>query len=222
MVENRSIDRMSHVVLFAAWIGIWGAWIPAEAVALRQNAIDLAEWATFLPEVRSGALHSMPDILRLSVALLSIAAAWKGLSIQKAWRRWLIVLTALLPGFLLLPPYPFVLQLWNSDSYGLRFLIASLTIIGVGLSLLMEKLPAHAVQGAQMILTLASLGAALYAYSALREPFSALFGTPIRAGWGFVSFLAGAILSVILEGGSFVIGTFPPGRSLATKTGQDV
>ena len=220
MSGEKFFDRLRYVTLFATWIGIWGAWIPAKAIALRQNAIDLAEWATFLPEVRSGALHFVPDILRLSIALISIAAAWKAMSIQNGWIRWSIVLVSVIPGFLLLPPYPYVLQLWNSDSYGLRFVIGNLTVIGVGLSLVVGKFSEQVMRVIRMILTLIAVGLAVYAASALWGPFSLRFGMQIRLGWGFASFLVGTLLSLILEGIASFPSLFPQGQSLKTKTGQ--
>jgi len=217
-MPGKLIERLSLAALFAAWIGIWGTWIPAEAASLRQNAFDLAEWATFLPEVRSGALNTIPDILRLSVALITIATAGRSRDIGNVWVRWAVRFVCILRGLLLLPPYPFVLQLWNSESYGLRFVIAGIALIGVGASIFADRVPERILRASSIILFLAAIGMALYAFVALRGPFAIHFGLGINPGWGIIIFLVGVILSVLLEGTMIL---FPQYQLLESKTGQD-
>jgi hypothetical protein len=218
-MQGKHIERIKVAALFAAWIGIWGTWIPAEAASLRQNAVDLAEWATFLPEVQSGALNTIPDILRLSIALITIIAAWKSRDIGNIWVCWAVRFACILPGLLLLPPYPFVLQLWNSESYGLRFVISGIALVGVGLSVFANTVPERMLRIARMILPLAAIGMALYAYAALCGPFAIRFGLRINPGWGITIFVIGAILSVLLEGSSIF---FPHNQPPESKTGQAV
>jgi len=219
MVDKRS-ERLAIAALFVAWIGIWGAWIPTEAVALRQNALDLAEWATFLPEVRGGALRLIPELLRLSVALITIASAWKSARIGNGWLRWAVRLICLIPGFLLLPPYPFVLQLWNSESYGLRFIIAGFSLLGVGFSLFSGNLPERVLRGMGIVLLLVGIGTSYYGYLALRGPLAIRLGMQVHPGWGVVVFLGGSIVSLLLEGRTIVLGRVPVDRLMKTKTGQ--
>ena len=71
-IMTHRADRIGIAGLLLAWLGLWGAWVTHRVVSLRQNALDFAEWATYLPVVRSGEITLMPDILRLGVALAVI------------------------------------------------------------------------------------------------------------------------------------------------------
>ncbi|MEY4221989.1 MAG: hypothetical protein RL334_631 [Chloroflexota bacterium] len=62
------------------WAGYFGPWIPHAAAALSLNALDLSEWVTYLPQVRSGALAvgRLNFLAPLSFAIvLSSAWAWQ-------------------------------------------------------------------------------------------------------------------------------------------------
>lgn len=203
-MEEKLRERFTVAALLAAWIGIWGAWIPSQVGALRQNAFDMAEWATFLPEVRSGTLNVIPDILRLSIALITIAVAWRSLKIERVWLRWGIRFACIVPSLLLMPPYPFVMQLWGSESYGLRFTVASFTLIGVGLSPVAGRVPKQIWSAANAGLSLLAAGSALYTYLALQGSFSIRYGVKIEAGWGFIVFIIGLLLSVLMEGSTII------------------
>ena len=72
---TRYIGTLTVLALLVAWAGAWAAWVPHRSLGLTQNAIDLAEWSTFLPEVRFGGLRTMPEMLRLAITLCSVALA---------------------------------------------------------------------------------------------------------------------------------------------------
>lgn len=199
-------DTAALVALALAWLGIWGAWIPARSVALTQNAFDLAQWAEFLPDVRFGDLHALPDRLRLAVCLAALALALGAGMIRRWPWRWLVRGVALLPGLVLLPPYPYVLDLWRSDTYGTRFLIAALLWVGVLATLLLDRLPE--VIRRVGVIGLCGAGAAFgwLTLNMLRSPFVTLYSNPLPPGWGVAAFCIGLIGAALLEIGLIARG----------------
>lgn len=197
--EQRRADGLALAALGLAWLGIWGAWVPHETAGLTQNADVLAYWSGILPEVRAGSLALMPDVLRLGVALASVALAVSAGALRSPWLRWAVRLVALLPGLILLPPYPFVLDLWNSPEYGRRFVVAMVLWLGVPASGLADLLPGAARRA--LVVVLAAGGAALggWAFAALRVPFAARYAQAIPPGWGVVAFVAGLALAAVTQ-----------------------
>ena len=192
-------DGLALAALGLAWLGIWGVWIPHKTAGLTQNADVLAYWSGVLPEVRFGPLALMPDLLRLGIALASLALAVSAGTLRSPWLRWAVRLLALLPGFILLPPYPFVLDLWNSPEYGRRFIVAMVLWLGVPASGLTDLLPG--VVRRALVVVLAVGGAALggWAFGALRTPFAVRYAQAILPGWGVVAFIAGLTIASIAQ-----------------------
>jgi hypothetical protein len=196
--RENSLNLTVLMALLAAWLGVWGAWIGNSAVALRINSFDMAEWATFLTEVRTGGLHFVPDLLRLSVVLSLIPLAISASEIRTIWLRWAVRVLAMIPALILMPPYPFVLQFWWSESYSLRFIVAALGIIGVMLSVLADRF----VTGRRLLivtLAAASLGLGAWSYLTLQNPFAIRYAEPIRPGWGLLLFMLGLLTTLIVE-----------------------
>jgi hypothetical protein len=154
----RYMGTLTVLALLAAWAGAWAAWIPHRSLGLTQNAIDLAEWSTFLPEVRFGGLRLMPEMLRLAVTLCSVALAVAAGALENRWLRWAARLLAFLPGIVLLPPYPHLLQLWWSESYGLRFVAALVGLLSPLVGVLADRLPAWARRALLIGVSLAAVG----------------------------------------------------------------
>jgi hypothetical protein len=195
--QNERLDRAVWIVLLGAWLGVWGAWFPHPATALRLNPIDLAEWTTFL---RSSDLRLMPELVRLSVVLAMIALSVSAGSIHNPLLRWGSRLLALIPALLILPPYPFILQAWWSESYGLRFVVAALGIVGTAAALLLDQRP---VQWRIMItgmLAITSAALAVWTFITLRIPFGQRYAESIMPGWGIVLFIAALLVVIGVSG----------------------
>jgi hypothetical protein len=184
--------------LLIAWLGVWGAWLTHPTAALTYNAPDMAEWAGFLPEVRFGSLSHAPDTLRLGVGLgavaLAIGAAW----LPSAWMRWACRALVGLTGLVILPPYPQVLDLWHSEAYGVRFLIAALTMLACPLAFLLDR-HMRTCQALVALVSADALWAAGNSYFNLRGPFAALYADRLSAGWGFILFVAGLTSALVLS-----------------------
>lgn len=197
-------SQLLWIALLLAWLGLWGAWIPHYVASLRLNAVDLAEWATFLTEVRTGPLHFIPDVLRFGVALTAVALAWGAGHISRPTLRWVVRFLAILPGVLLIPPYPYFLQLWWSESYGLRFVAAGLVFLGVAATLGSARIPHRVGHGILLILTVLAGVLSVWSFAVLLPAFATHYGESLGPGWGIVLVVLGLLLAVVLEGAHFI------------------
>jgi hypothetical protein len=196
MIQDNT--RLAWGGLLVAWLGVWGAWFPHSVAALRLNPIDLAEWTTFL---RSGELHLMPDLLRLAVVLAMIALSVSAGAIRNPWLRWGSRLLAIIPCLVIMPPYPFVLQAWWSDSYGLRFTVATLGILGTAAAFLLDG-RADQRRIVTAVLALVAAVLAVWTFVTLRVPFGQRYDAAIAPGWGFVIF----VVALMVAAGAGVMG----------------
>lgn len=200
MERNRRLERLALIALCGAWIGIWGAWIPHSDAGLRQNAFDFAEWATFLMEVRAGSLHFMPDVLRLGIALASVALAFAVAASSPIWLRWGLRLAALAPGLLLMPQYPYFLDLWWSDAYGFRFATAAVVFVGVTASLFTGRFPVSIQHGSIAVLSLLAVILGVWGFATLVPAFAIRYAEAISPGWGIILFVLGLGTSAAVNG----------------------
>jgi len=206
------------MALLLAWLGVWGAWIGHRTVALTQNAIDLAEWSDYLMDVRFGGLAGTPNCLRLAVGLAMIALALGAGAIGNRWLRWGMRLTAALPAVVMLPPYPFLLELWWSDSYGVRFTIALLALTGIAASGLFDRMAGLVRQAAVAVLGVVSAGLGIWTFFALRPPFEAHYASSIAPGWGSLLFWGVLILAVGFEVAAACRGRQAPSSDIKAST----
>jgi hypothetical protein len=196
----RTIDRRQIVLvgLLAAWLGVWGAWIPSVSASLSQNVFMLAEWSTFLPGVRSGEIRLAPDALRLGAALGVCALVFATEFIPSKWIRWVVRIGTAVPVFIvLLPPYPDLLQMWGSPSYGARFGTASVVIAGLAASVFISKLPPVALRWVIVATGILAIAFAIFGLAALIPPFQAAYSSTVGAGWGLSAFFAGILISIV-------------------------
>ena len=194
------LDRAGLVAVLAAWLGVWGAWIPHKTVSLTQNALNLAEWSTMLNDVRFGPYAQTPDMLRLAVALASVALAVAAGFAGRPWVRWGLRAAALLPGLVLFPPYPYFLSLWRSPQFGGRFVIAVVLWLGVAASFAADRLPGRQRRGLVVLLTVLALALGGRAHLVLRGPFSAHYNAALLPGWGLVVFVLGLLAAAAAHG----------------------
>jgi len=189
-------DHVGLAGLLIAAIGVWGGWIFHQSVALTQNAFYLAEWSTYLLDVRYGGLRPAPEILRLGIALSALAGAI-GLAAIPNWRiRWSIRLIFIPIGLNLLPPYPDVFSLWWSPSYGGRFIVACIFWLGLAACLWLDRRSAGARRWGMIACAAGAMISVVWAYSQLIQPFQAHYAATLIPGWGLAAFLAGNALAI--------------------------
>ena len=113
--------------------------------------------------------------------------------------RWALRLLAVLPGVVLLPPYPHLLQLWWSESYGLRFVAAAVGLLSPLVGGLSDLLPERTRRVLLVGLSLAALALGLRAFLVLRGQFAAYYPEPIGLGRGALMFLVGLPIAALLQ-----------------------
>jgi len=188
MLRSRAwLDRVILFLLVLSWLGIWGAWVPHPTVALTQNALDLAEWATFLSDVRYDGLRLMPELLRLGVALSVVVLAVAAKTIDHWPLRWLVRLIAAVPGLVMLPPYPFLLNPIGSG-YEWRMAAAVVLWLGIGLTFFSDRLTWQTCYWLMAVLSGFAVAAGWWTYLALRGPFEAHYNHGLSRGWGLIVF----------------------------------
>ncbi len=197
--RNRRMELIGMLALLLAWVGIWGAWIPHPAVSLTQNAFDFAEWSTYLNDVRYGDMTAMPDVLRLAVGLCVIAMAVGVAAFEDVWLRWGLRVVGLLPALVLLPPYPDLMKLWFSESYGRRFGVVSIIVVGVALTALTDRLSWSVRRLVMIGLSGLAIVSGLWAFLTLVQPFQHHYAHPIYPGWGAVVFFAGLVSAIVVH-----------------------
>ncbi len=192
--------------LLLGWVGLWGAWLTHETAALTQNVIDFAEWATYLNDVRYGALTNVPAEVRAAVGLFVLALAVSAGETRYGWLRWIARAMALFVGVLLLPPYPGAismagLNLWLAF-YRPQFIISMVVLVGVPLSVLFDFVPSLARHVFAGLLLIAVLWVGWGAYRILLDQFSVLYAAALPVGWGAWMFFTGALTGLVLHGWS--------------------
>ena len=214
MIERAQRAPITLIGLIAAWLGLWGAWVPSSTASLSQNLFYLAEWSTFLPGVRSGEIRLAPEVLRLAAALAVAALILAAEDIHRGWVRWLVRIGLAVPVIIvLMPPYPDFLHLWWSPSYGARFGADSVLALALVASLFVGRLAALGRRIGVAALCGLALAAAILGLIYLLPPFQADYATPLGAGWGLAAFFAGLIVAALAQAA-------PSSRPGENKTGQ--
>jgi hypothetical protein len=218
LLSSRNLRQAGLIGMLAitmGWLGLWAPWIPDANASMRQNVFDLAAWSAFLLDVRAGPLAATPDILRLGIALASLALALGASDLENRWLRWGVRLGVALPGLMLLPPYPFVLLLWHAEGYELRFLITIGLWVGIASCFLFDRLPRGIRYGLTALIAGAALTISIGAFLKLRPPFEAHYTHPLVPGWGLLIYAAGLLFAVIFQAaaaaGEFIHHRAPQG-----------
>jgi hypothetical protein len=186
--------------LLAAWVGVWGAWLAHPSAGLTQSALDVAHVARQrLPDVLYGRGGAWPDLLLASVALANVALSIAAEGLERPAIRWALRGLALLLILRLLPPYPFILDLWRSPDYGTRFAIAALAVVGWLVSLTTARWPDRVRSLALLGLTLAGLATGLWSALALERSFADATRLPFAPGWGLILYAAGLLVAALLS-----------------------
>ncbi len=199
--DNRHITPV-HIAAFAGlalvWLGYFGPWVTHQSGALSINGFDLAEWMTFLPEVRNGSLpaNRITQLVPLAVAVIVTSAlAWQ----MHGLARWLLSGLAAIGLLSLLPGYPFILFFREDTTVQRQLMLAGGTLAAALATLGLPRLPFKLGGWVLVTLIIAGMVIACRNFLALQPVVSALYGTSISAGYGLLFMQAGFLLTAAAE-----------------------
>ena len=182
--------------LLAAWLGGWGTWLAHPTAGLTQTAVSLAQFSQRLPDVLYGKLGSMPDLLYVSLAMAALALNIAVRDSQSGAIRWTTSGLTLLLIVRMVPPYPDLLQLWQSPFYGRQFVVATLALLGWAVTLTAAVWSEKWRSIAALLLSLSGMVGALRAQTALQRAMSASTELNFSPGWGLVLYTVGLLVAI--------------------------
>lgn len=188
MADLRDVRRLAVLgVTGLAWaMAVWGAWIPARAVALRIPGVDMAEAVKFLPAVRAGQVHIWREGFLLPQVTLSLFLAfhaWQRRWPFPPWLRILLQMMAAAVALSMLPP-AWTPALLRAPEWRLQVQLILLCLAFAALSPVLRFVPARV---ADALLAALGIAAALVAISGLTQvwgEFERVYDTPLRYGVG--------------------------------------
>ncbi len=188
-----------------ALIGVWGAWVPHRAAALVLSSWDLAEFVKFVPgSTATRELFYLPAWCA-GIALAVIAAQLAYTAAGSSAMRIGFMAIALALMITILPPYPHVMNGYQSAEYRWRFVLGISGALAVLSSLFIRRLPAPVVGGLLTTLALAGSVPALWQFLKVRGAIEAVYGSNLGWGWGLAVFLAGWGLVGLTGGWSLIM-----------------
>ena len=185
---------VSGTIVALLWFGCFGPWVYHRSGALSLNAYDMAEWITFLPQVRSGSLtvgrfHFL-GLLSLTTVL---TAAWA----LGSPRRWWALALSVLGVVMLMPGYPFIL--WYRTDYGVQVQLglATATIVVSILSGWLRK--TTVMLGLTTLAALIGMVLSSWSLVAVRPAVTELYGAIPTIGWGWYAMNAGLMSLLVMS-----------------------
>ena len=187
-----------------ALVGVWGAWVPHRATALRLSGWDLAEYLKFVPGADVPRDLFYWPVWCAAIALGLCANQRVGESASGRRDRWLwrVVWVGVALGLMvvILPPYPDTLTGFRSTEHRWRFALGTSGLLLVLLTLTSRRWPKRLVGG--LLVALACFGSlpALWQFLQVRNELEAVYGGRIGWGWGLVVFFLGWVVVSIVGG----------------------
>lgn len=178
--------------LALTWLGYVMPWVTHQSAALQINGFDLAEWMTFLPEVRSGSLaaNRITQLVPLAIAVVTTAAfAWE----VRGLGRWLLLAVAGVGLVSLLPGYPFILFFREDVTVQRQLMLAAAAAVLTTATFLLPRLPYSLGVWLRVALVAVGVVVAVFNFAALQPVVSALYGASIPPGSGLVLMVAGFV-----------------------------
>ncbi|MHB8752976.1 MAG: hypothetical protein ACYDBJ_27770, partial [Aggregatilineales bacterium] len=131
---------LTLVLILIAWIGCYFPWTATTGTAFSVNLFDLAEWTSLDPAVRGGTPALLATfLLRMTVGLIALALPLKAADVPNRSMRCGIWILSLLIGIGLLPPLDFFRGAFDDPNYRQQFVIALITLIGIGASVFIGR-----------------------------------------------------------------------------------
>jgi len=181
------------VALIAGLAGYFGPWVWHPAVALRYSADDLAEFAKFMPAVRSGQAPITRELFFLPIWLASIGLAlWLGSFGRRRWVSWLVGWVIVYAAIWPMPMYPFILDAYQSAEFSASFwgsVVAA--ALCVAMLLFGSRLPDRARSILWIVIGLAGGWIAPLTFVHLKPALDAQHGWALAVGWGIMATVIG-------------------------------
>lgn len=193
--------------LALALVGYWAPWLPATAAALQLNGFELAEWVTFLPEVRDGSASIGRLTFLAPLACLAVAWAWAAPTSRSRALRVFLSFSGAGLSLLLLPAYPAILTSMSDAELRPTLILATLTAVGALAALpLTWRVPGIA-RALILVLGIVALLNGLRGALGLRAAYARLLGQPLQPAWGWWVMMAGIVLAITAALAGLIIRT---------------
>jgi len=214
------MKRFVPLGIALALIGYWGPWVNHKTAALVLSGLDMAEFVKFLPEVQAGTKLVIRELFYLPplAAALCLALIGGNRCLRyPLWARVVMVIVAVVLTFIVLPPYPFILQALGLDEFRRQFLAATGCLVAIGGTLLYRRLLPAAVGALLIVISLAGAILSVWQFLSIRSVLDRLYGKPIQVGWGLWLMVAGFLVTA--AAGGWIVST---GRRSLEKHRLDV
>ncbi len=176
-------------------IGYFAPWVDHKAAALVITGLDLGEYVKFLPTVRSGEVKLWREGFYLPLVTVSLSLSLNAFRKERNYPwllRWLLIVTAFIAAFNLLPPAwsPPVLK-----SAEFRQQMAGILLCGIAASFspFLALLPKALTSLLTLLLALAALWWPIRGFLAVLPNISQLYNHPQQPAWGMWMMIAGLV-----------------------------
>jgi hypothetical protein len=196
-----------RILLLAAFLaalaGYFGPWTWHPAVAFRYSADDLAEFAKFMPVVRSGQVLITRELFFVPIWLASIGLCiWSGRYAGRWLLRGAMGAAAIYASIWPMPTYPFILDAYQSPEFGPAFWTSCAAAIACAAALAFgARIPDRVQAMLWILIGLIGATVAPLHFVRLKPALDALHGWTMGVGWGIgavaVGFLGVAAIGVI-------------------------
>jgi hypothetical protein len=120
------------------------------------------------------------------------------------WARAITVIAAIVLAVIVLPPYPFILQIPSSDEFRRQFLMGAGCLAVIAASLLYRRLPGAVMAALLIVVSLAGAIPPVWQFFSIRSALDRVYGQPIHVGWGLWLMVAGFL--VVAVAGGWILG----------------
>ena len=178
-----------------ALAGVWGAWVPHRSAALVLSGWDLAEFVRFVPGTSTTPVMFYLPAWCAGIALVLITGQSTGQSssrsIVKSTARLGSMVIALGLMLAILPPYPHLMNGYQSAEFRGRFFLGVIGTLVILPSCFGQRWPVRLVGGALVTLAMVGVIPALWQFLKVRGAIEAVYGASLGWGWGPGLLLAG-------------------------------
>ena len=172
--------------------GYYGPWVAHKDAGLVLSADDLAEFAKFMPVVRSGELAIVRELFFVPIWITAIGAGLLAGRGKSTWLKIALLGVSLLLVFTPLPKYPELLSAYRSPEFAPTFWVTvAAMLISIGLTFWGGRLPDRIEAILWVVLGIAAASLAPLHFVKLQPAIDRLYH--FGAGWGPIAVAIGGI-----------------------------